>query len=58
MKWTTFPGVQSLIMKGLTLEATSEPSRELLSRFDTHTATTVYTCMYMYIVLAGIVWSL
>ena len=33
MKWTNFPGVQSLIMKGLTLESTSEPSRELLSRY-------------------------
>ena len=32
IKWTNFPGVQSLIMKGLTLESTSEPSRELLSR--------------------------
>ncbi len=34
MKWTSFSGVQNLIMKGLTLETTSEPSRELLSRLD------------------------
>ena len=32
MEWGSFPGVQSLLLKGLTLEATSEPSRELLSR--------------------------
>ena len=32
MKWTNFPGVQQLLLKGLTLESTSVPSRELLSR--------------------------
>lgn len=33
MKWTSFPGVQKLLLKGLTLDSTSEPSRELLSRY-------------------------
>lgn len=32
MEWTSFPGVQKLLLKGLTYEATSEPTRELLSR--------------------------
>ncbi len=32
MKWSTFPGVQKLLLKGLTLDSTSEPSREILSR--------------------------
>ncbi len=34
MKWTPFPGVQKLLLKGLTLDSTSEPSRELLSRYE------------------------
>ena len=31
LKWPHFPGVQALLLKGLTLEATSEPTRTLLS---------------------------
>ena len=32
MEWASFPGVQKLLLKGLTHETTSEPARELLSR--------------------------
>lgn len=32
MEWAAFPGVQGLLLKGLTLDSTSEPARELLSR--------------------------
>ena len=32
MEWTSFTGVQKLLLKGLTLESTSEPTRELLSK--------------------------
>ncbi len=32
MKWSSFSGVQKLLLKGLTLDSTSEPSREILSR--------------------------
>lgn len=31
MEWSSFPGVQSLLLKGLTLDD-PEPARELLSR--------------------------
>ncbi len=33
MDWTAFPGVQKLLLKGLTHDTTSEPTRELLSRY-------------------------
>lgn len=33
MKWSNFSGVQKLLLKGLTLDSTSEPSREILSRY-------------------------
>ena len=32
MRWSSFPGVQTFLLKGLTLDSTSEPSRTLLSR--------------------------
>jgi len=40
LKWPNFPGVQALLLKGLTLEAVSEPTRTLLSHI------TVYASRY------------
>ena len=42
MKWGSFPGVQALLLKGLTLEATSQPTRELLSRVTLYSTRAVF----------------
>ena len=47
MKWTNFPGVQKLLLKGLTLESTSVPSRELLSRSEIFSDTQIHTYIHI-----------
>jgi len=51
LKWPNFPGVQALLLKGLTLEAVSEPTRTLLSHI------TVYASRYTHDVY-NVVWAI
>ena len=42
MNWTDFPGVQKLILKGLTLESTTDYTRQLLTYLSPHSTRAVF----------------
>ena len=42
MNWTDFPGVQKLILKGLTLESTTDYARQLLTNLSPHSTRAVF----------------
>lgn len=42
MNWTDFPGVQKLILKGLTLESTTDYTRQLLANLSPHSTRAVF----------------
>lgn len=42
LHWAAFPGVQGLLLKGLTLESTTESTHKLLSRITLHSTSLVF----------------
>ena len=42
LHWTAFPGVHALLLKGLTLESTTESTHKLLSRITLHSTSPVF----------------
>ena len=42
MQWENFPGVQQLILKGLTLDSTTDPTRQLLATLSPHSTRAVF----------------